>query len=211
MGGAQLGINFLNGERGFTIDNILEYTLVKPDGTVVIANKDKHTEIFWGLRGSKGGNFGVITNYKLRVFPDNGVYTYGYGFVSPTQYGDIMNTYQAIASNPNIPKHITSLITMQTVQPFGFVLVYGILCNSTLDKCQPGVDIMIDLFNSAGYVYFPLFDPNPLFTPFYVSWLNVFSGCDPTSVQSQPNGRLNCNDQYSIPGLYYFEVPTFFF
>jgi FAD/FMN-containing dehydrogenase len=56
---------------GLTIDNLHSCDVVTADGKFVVASKNDHDDLFWGLRGG-GGNFGIVTsfNYTLhRVGP----------------------------------------------------------------------------------------------------------------------------------------------
>jgi FAD/FMN-containing dehydrogenase len=73
IGGLTLGggIGHLMRKFGLTIDNLHSCDVVTADGKFVVASKNDHDDLFWGLRGG-GGNFGIVTsfNYTLhRVGP----------------------------------------------------------------------------------------------------------------------------------------------
>jgi FAD/FMN-containing dehydrogenase len=62
------GIGWLVRRYGLTIDSLLAAELVTADGELVTASVDEHADLFWALRGG-GGNFGVVTRYKLALRP----------------------------------------------------------------------------------------------------------------------------------------------
>jgi hypothetical protein len=62
------GTGWLNRLHGLSCDNVEGFTLVVADGTVVHANANENSELFWALRGG-GGNFGVVTEFEVRVHP----------------------------------------------------------------------------------------------------------------------------------------------
>ncbi|MBD9699064.1 LLM class flavin-dependent oxidoreductase [Flavimobilis sp. GY10621] len=60
------GIGFLGREHGLTIDHVREVEMVLADGSVVVANDEQNTELFWGVRGA-GANLGVVTSFVLEA------------------------------------------------------------------------------------------------------------------------------------------------
>lgn len=54
---------------GMGADNLLEATIVTTDGTVLVANPCKNTDIFFAIRGGGGGTYGVVTEIVVQVFP----------------------------------------------------------------------------------------------------------------------------------------------
>ncbi|RAR12313.1 FAD-binding domain-containing protein [Stemphylium lycopersici] len=59
----------LSTSYGMGADNLLEATIVTPDGEVRLANPCKNQRLFAAIRGGGGGTFGVITNVVVRAFP----------------------------------------------------------------------------------------------------------------------------------------------
>ncbi len=56
---------------GLTADRLRRATMVAADGRVVTASAAENADLFWGLRGGAGGNFGVVTDleYELVELP----------------------------------------------------------------------------------------------------------------------------------------------
>ncbi|KAG8953166.1 hypothetical protein FRC03_011910, partial [Tulasnella sp. 419] len=54
---------------GMAVDNIVQITLVTPDGKYRIANEYTNNELFWGLRGGGGSAWGVILTVTYKTHP----------------------------------------------------------------------------------------------------------------------------------------------
>ncbi len=70
IGGFALGggVGPLMGRHGLGCDNVLAVEMVLADGRRVVADADRHADLFWALRGG-GGNFGVATAFTLKTHP----------------------------------------------------------------------------------------------------------------------------------------------
>lgn len=75
VGGLALGggYGFLTGQRGLTIDNLVEVTVVLANGEVVKASKNEHPDLFWAVNGA-GQNFGVVTEFVLQAYDQGEVW-----------------------------------------------------------------------------------------------------------------------------------------
>ena len=62
------GTGWLTRRFGLSCDNVAAFTLVTADGTIVRADAKENTDLFWAMRGG-GGNFGVVTEFELKLHP----------------------------------------------------------------------------------------------------------------------------------------------
>ncbi len=66
------GFGWLSRLHGLSCDNVEGFTLVTADGSVVRASRRENEDLFWALRGG-GGNFGVVTEFEVRLHPVSSV------------------------------------------------------------------------------------------------------------------------------------------
>ena len=66
------GTGWLCRPYGLSCDNVEGFTLVTAEGSVLRADAKENCDLFWALRGG-GGNFGVVTEFEVRLHPVNGV------------------------------------------------------------------------------------------------------------------------------------------
>jgi FAD/FMN-containing dehydrogenase len=69
VGGHALGGGMgLAGRRfGLTCDNVVSLRIVTADGRLVTADADTNPDLYWACRGGGGGNFGIVTGFRLRT------------------------------------------------------------------------------------------------------------------------------------------------
>jgi FAD/FMN-containing dehydrogenase len=66
------GVGYLSRRHGLTIDSLLAAEVVTADGELLTVDDDSHPDLFWAIRGG-GGNFGVVTRFKLRLHALDGI------------------------------------------------------------------------------------------------------------------------------------------
>jgi hypothetical protein len=62
------GISFFSSERGFIVDDVVNYQIVLASGEVVNANANSHSDLFLALKGGCGSNFGIIIRFDFATF-----------------------------------------------------------------------------------------------------------------------------------------------
>ncbi|HYK91484.1 MAG TPA: FAD-binding oxidoreductase [Acidobacteriota bacterium] len=62
------GFGWLTRRFGLSCDNVEGFQVVTADGTTVHANSKDNADLYWALRGG-GGNFGVVTQFQVRLHP----------------------------------------------------------------------------------------------------------------------------------------------
>ena len=55
---------------GAGVDNVLGHEVVLANNTVVYTSATQHPELYWGLRGSCGLSFGLVTSFRMKAYPD---------------------------------------------------------------------------------------------------------------------------------------------
>jgi hypothetical protein len=62
------GTGWLTRRFGLSCDNVEAFQLVTADGSILRADEKENADLFWALRGG-GGNFGVVTEFELKLHP----------------------------------------------------------------------------------------------------------------------------------------------
>src|SRR4051794_26573973 len=71
MGGLALGggMGLAARKLGLTLDRVTDVQVVLADGTLRHAGASSHEDLYWACRGGGGGNFGIVTSFRLRTAP----------------------------------------------------------------------------------------------------------------------------------------------
>ncbi|KAG5651067.1 hypothetical protein H0H81_010002 [Sphagnurus paluster] len=77
------GYGWLTAKHGLAIDNLVQATLVTADGSVVTASDTENPDLFFAIRGG-GSNFGVATEFVLRLHPQRATVYHGALVFPPT-------------------------------------------------------------------------------------------------------------------------------
>ncbi|CAF4165609.1 unnamed protein product, partial [Adineta steineri] len=96
------GYGWKSNQYGLSIDTILEYELVTPNGTIVNVNNETYPDLFFGLKGGLN-NFGIVTNFKMCALPQTLVYG-GVLLYDFLEINDIVNAAVNFQTNNQDPK-----------------------------------------------------------------------------------------------------------
>ncbi|KAF8814778.1 FAD-binding domain-containing protein [Phlegmacium glaucopus] len=66
MGG---GHSTFSPKFGLGVDNVLQFTIVLANGSLITANSFQCPDLFWALRGGGGGTYGVVTSTTYQTHP----------------------------------------------------------------------------------------------------------------------------------------------
>ncbi|KAL4798062.1 hypothetical protein BDV19DRAFT_397325 [Aspergillus venezuelensis] len=81
------GISFQNSQYGVGAMGVVNFEVVLADSTIINANAQENTDLFWALKGG-GANFGIVTKIEMTTVP-NKVWCAARVF-SPTEYDSLV-------------------------------------------------------------------------------------------------------------------------
>ena len=73
--------------------SFIQVTLITASGEILIANTTTNEDLFWGVRGG-GGNFGVVTNFVLKLHPQPRKVFAGPVVFPPSMIGLVVSTLE---------------------------------------------------------------------------------------------------------------------
>lgn len=62
------GLSYYSAQYGLSCDNVLNFEVVLPDGTIANANSTSNPDLFWALKGG-GNRFAIVTKFTLQAHP----------------------------------------------------------------------------------------------------------------------------------------------
>jgi FAD/FMN-containing dehydrogenase len=132
LGGLILGggVGYLVRKHGLTIDSLLAAEVVTADGEILKVDESSHPDLFWAIRGG-GGNFGVVTRFKLRLQPLDGIV--GGMLILPATAETIAAFIAAAAA---APEELSTIANVMNCPPMPFVaeehhgkiVIMGMIC-----------------------------------------------------------------------------------
>ncbi|OCH84154.1 FAD dependent oxidoreductase [Obba rivulosa] len=96
------GYSFLTNQYGLSIDNVREYELVLPNGTVTNVTAESNPDLSFALRGGYN-NFGVVTKFTLQAYPQGQVWG-GLVVMSPGTFDQFNNAILKFIAEVSDPK-----------------------------------------------------------------------------------------------------------
>ncbi|KAJ3499207.1 hypothetical protein NLG97_g518 [Lecanicillium saksenae] len=121
------GHSYLAGIYGFGADNVLEWEIVKADGSRVVATPNQNTELYWALSGGGGGTYGVVLSAIVRIFPSEVTANAAFAFTA-NQAGGVDQFWDSIGA---FHHELKPLIDQGVVAEYGLsndsLIVTGIM------------------------------------------------------------------------------------
>jgi FAD/FMN-containing dehydrogenase len=112
------GSGWLERKFGFVCDNLVQAEVVTADGRVVTASDNENADLFWGIRGG-GGNFGVVTEFHLRLHELGPIVLGGMLVYTPDQGHDLVRFYRDFMRDA--PDEVGSALAFICAPPEDFV------------------------------------------------------------------------------------------
>jgi FAD/FMN-containing dehydrogenase len=138
------GIGLLGRKHGLTCDRLVGARVVLADGGVVDCDHDHEPDLFWGLRGAGGGQFGVVTSLRFDTVAEP-MTTRIEAHWSGSAHDDLVTAWQAWA--PDAPDDLTANLTL--VSEPGAPVQATLFGASTLDKGSTR-ELLSELIGRAG-------------------------------------------------------------
>jgi FAD/FMN-containing dehydrogenase len=107
------GLGPLASAFGFSCDHVRSFDIVTPADGAITVSADSHPDLFWALRGGKGG-FGVITAVTIELLTVSDIYGGGIYFDADDAAG-VLAAYAEWA--PALPESSTTSIALLRLPP----------------------------------------------------------------------------------------------
>jgi hypothetical protein len=207
-GAFQFGYHDSVRKYGAAMDNILSVRVVIANGKVLVASKKKNKKLFFAILGTKGGSYGIITEYTLKAYVDSGTTFFAYAwFPDPVKYTSMGKIFQNITLDPLLPNDVSVLLVTNSYGLYGNPIVntLGGTCQGNSTYCR---DILSKYFSNLPFGVFILIDY--LNMPYFNGWFALFSGCNSNVNPYQlPNGKWTCEDTFN--SIRYILAPALYF
>ncbi len=136
------GFGYLTRRFGWTVDDLEEVEIVTAEGTVRRASRTENDDLFWALRGG-GGNFGVVTEFVLRLHEVGPQVTAGVIAWPGSEADSVLAVFRQVAESA--PRELTSVVVRRNAPPapwlpesaHGQPVIMIIVCHSgSLEQAQ---------------------------------------------------------------------------
>ncbi len=181
------GIGWLMRKHGLTIDQLLSVDLITAEGEFVKASETENPDLFWGVRGG-GGNFGIITEFEVRLNPVGPTVLAGPIFWPMEKSPDVLRFYRDWIADA--PDELMTIVIHRKAPPLPFVprelhgkLIVGVVC-CYAGPIEEGEKVVRPL-KEFGSLVLDLCAPKPflahqaMFDPsFPHGWWYYYQSCD---------------------------------
>ncbi|MDN3525386.1 FAD-binding oxidoreductase [Halomonas sabkhae] len=174
------GHGYLSRLHGLTVDNLVEAEVVLADGQIVIANINRHEDLFWALRGG-GGNFGIVTSFLLQAHPVHTVFA-GPIFWDLAHARQIMAWYRDFL--PEAPRQLGMFLGLKRVPsmaPFPEALWDRLVCALMCCHTGPEEEAMATMQSVREALPEPLMDGMTRMP--FPAWQSAFDAILPKGLQ----------------------------
>jgi len=108
------GFGYLTRRFGWTVDDLEEVEIVTVDGQVRCASRADNDDLFWALRGG-GGNFGVVTEFVLRLHAVGPQVTAGIIAWPASEAEAVLQLYRRTVESS--PRELTTVVLRRNAPP----------------------------------------------------------------------------------------------
>jgi FAD/FMN-containing dehydrogenase len=122
---------------GSALDHIIEVEVVTANGTIVRANEDDYSDLFWAIRGA-GASFGIVTEFVFKTHPEPGSvveYTYSFSFGEQKDMAPVFEQWQDLVYDPELDRRFSTLFI---AEPLG-ALITGTFYGTKEEFDQTGI------------------------------------------------------------------------
>ena len=186
------GFGLTSRKFGLTCDNLLEIEIVTAAGEVVRATADlraaSHPDLFWACRGGGGGNFGIATQFSLRLYPVSVVL----GFIVQwnwDQFDQVVAQWQVWA--PIADDGLSAALQLTVGKT---IKLYGMYTPDDPSAVTKGTDLLAPLLRAVPPTSPPTIQP----LPFVVAARMFFSEGGHTVDPTQPQWTVHVHSDQQI-------------
>ncbi|KAF5326342.1 hypothetical protein D9611_000612 [Ephemerocybe angulata] len=97
------GYSFKTNQYGLTVDSVVKFELVKPNGQVVGVTQNSDSGLFFALKGA-GNNFGIVTKFTLKTVPQGPIWGGIVTYMDPTSLAAINLATSKFSTQSTDPK-----------------------------------------------------------------------------------------------------------
>lgn len=108
------GFGYFTRIFGLVSDNLVELEMIDAMGNIHKINNSTNDDLYWALRGGGGGNYGIVTKLKFKMYRPPKSVTFGNYFYHFDDFHQFYDAYQSLLSSPSISNNIGLLIEMQS-------------------------------------------------------------------------------------------------